>query len=94
MKQITSETTPTTLRRSVSLNDHVPFVDLRAAAEELRQALATAAARTIESGAYVGGQEVAAFEAAWGLYCSTAHCVGTGNGLDALRRLPIWRMTH
>jgi dTDP-3-amino-3,4,6-trideoxy-alpha-D-glucose transaminase len=35
-------------------------------------------------GQYVGGEELAAFEHEWARYCGAGHCVGTGNGLDAL----------
>jgi dTDP-3-amino-2,3,6-trideoxy-4-keto-D-glucose/dTDP-3-amino-3,4,6-trideoxy-alpha-D-glucose/dTDP-2,6-dideoxy-D-kanosamine transaminase len=40
--------------------------------------------RVLESGWYILGAEVAAFERAFAAYCGTAHCVGVGNGTDAL----------
>ena len=33
---------------------------------------------------YIGGREDAAFEKAFAAYCGVRHCVGCGNGLDAL----------
>jgi len=62
----------------------VPFLDLGAAYRELRPQIDAALARVAASGWYVGGPEVAGFEAAWAAYCGAGHCVGTGNGLDAL----------
>jgi dTDP-4-amino-4,6-dideoxygalactose transaminase len=38
----------------------------------------------MESGWYVLGKEVEAFEDEFATYCETKHCVGVGNGLDAL----------
>ena len=36
------------------------------------------------SGCYVGGPEVEAFEGDFAAFCGAAHCIGVGNGLDAL----------
>jgi len=62
----------------------VPFLDLRAAYLELRREIEEAVARVLASGWYVGGPEVDNFEQAFADYCGTKHCVGVGNGLDAL----------
>jgi dTDP-4-amino-4,6-dideoxygalactose transaminase len=62
----------------------VPFLDLGAAYDELREELDDAALRVLHSGWFVLGPEVEAFEAEWAAYCGTDHAVGTGNGLDAL----------
>lgn len=62
----------------------VPFLDLRAAYQELRGEIDAAVARVLDSGWYIGGPEVARFEAAYADHCGAAHCVGAGNGLDAL----------
>lgn len=43
-----------------------------------------AVARVVAGGWYLQGEEVAAFEADYARYIGTAHCVGCGNGLDAL----------
>ena len=43
-----------------------------------------AATRVIDSGWYVLGQEVKAFEQEFAHYCGAQHCVGMANGLDAL----------
>ncbi len=40
--------------------------------------------RVLESGCYILGSEVSAFEAEWGTYLGVAHAVGVGNGTDAI----------
>lgn len=62
----------------------VPFLDLAAAHAELAEEIEAALLRVARSGWYVGGEEVAAFEADFARFCGAAHCVGVGNGLDAL----------
>lgn len=62
----------------------VPFLDLKASYFELKDELDTAYHRVMESGWYVLGQEVTAFEAEFATYCEAKHCIGVGNGLDAL----------
>lgn len=62
----------------------VPFLDLKAPYLELKEELDASYHRVMESGWYVLGQEVAAFESEFAEYCGVNHCVGVGNGLDAL----------
>ena len=62
----------------------IPFSDLGAAFRELQAELNAAAARVLASGWYIGGPEVEQFERAFAEHCDAAHCVGTGNGFDAL----------
>jgi dTDP-4-amino-4,6-dideoxygalactose transaminase len=62
----------------------VPLVDLAAAYRELASEIDAAVARVTASGWYIGGPEVAAFEETYADYCGADHCVGLGNGLDAL----------
>ena len=62
----------------------IPFLDLGAATCELQAEINAAVARVVDSGWYIGGPEVAAFEAEWAAYCGAKHAVGVGNGLDAL----------
>src|SRR4051812_34060042 len=38
----------------------------------------------MQSGRYILGPEVEAFEAEFADYCGVRHCIGVGNGLDAL----------
>jgi dTDP-4-amino-4,6-dideoxygalactose transaminase len=46
--------------------------------------LSAAASKVIESGWYVLGSEVSAFEAEFAQYIGAKHCIGVANGLDAL----------
>lgn len=62
----------------------MPFLDVAAATAECRAEIDAAIARVVDSGRYILGEEVAAFEAEFADYCGTSHCVGVGNGLDAL----------
>ena len=62
----------------------VKFLDLAKMNTQYRQELIDAATRVIDSGWYVLGKEVKAFEQEFALYCGTKHCIGTANGLDAL----------
>ena len=63
---------------------NVPFLDVRAAQDEVRAELDDAWRRVRDSGWYVLGAEVEAFEREWAAYCGARWCVGVGNGLDAL----------
>jgi len=62
----------------------IPFLDLRAATAELREELDAAIATVFDSGRFVLGPEVEAFEHEWASYVGARHAVGVGNGLDAL----------
>ncbi|APG03132.1 aminotransferase [Luteibacter rhizovicinus DSM 16549] len=62
----------------------VSFLDVRAINARHADELKAAAARVIDSGWYVLGEEVAAFEAEFAQWCGLPHAVGVGNGLDAL----------
>jgi dTDP-4-amino-4,6-dideoxygalactose transaminase len=68
---------------SMSLMD-VPFLSLREINARHADELKAAAARVIDSGWYVLGQEVTAFEQEFAEYCGVRHAIGVGNGLDAL----------
>ena len=61
-----------------------PFLDLGAVHQELREELETTFRRVVDSGRYILGKEVEAFEEEYAAYCDTKYCVGTANGLDAL----------
>ena len=62
----------------------VPFLDLKAPYRELREEMDAAARRVLESGWFILGAEVEAFEREFAEYCGAKHCVGVANGLDAL----------
>ncbi len=53
----------------------------------LRRALDDAYRRVMDSGWFIKGPELEAFEAAFANYCGAEYCVGVSNGLDGLRLL-------
>jgi dTDP-4-amino-4,6-dideoxygalactose transaminase len=63
----------------------IPFLDLGAAYRELKEPIDEAVARVLASGWYIQGPELSAFEEQFADYCEAEFCIGTGNGLDALR---------
>jgi dTDP-4-amino-4,6-dideoxygalactose transaminase len=62
----------------------VPFLSLKDVNARYADALKAAAARVIDSGWYVLGEELAAFEHEFAAWCGVRHAVGVGNGMDAL----------
>lgn len=62
----------------------IPFLDLGATYAELHDEFDDAYQRVMNSGWYVLGNEVAAFEAEWATFTEAEHCIGVGNGFDAL----------
>jgi len=58
--------------------------DFKAEPAELRSAMVAASLRVFESGWYVLGPEVQAFEARWAQACGIEHALGVANGLDAI----------
>ncbi|MDD2272284.1 MAG: DegT/DnrJ/EryC1/StrS family aminotransferase [Desulfuromonadaceae bacterium] len=62
----------------------IPFLNLKSPYIELKEELDAAYQRVMESGWYILGNEVEAFESEFAAYCEAKHCVGVGNGLEAL----------
>jgi dTDP-3-amino-3,4,6-trideoxy-alpha-D-glucose transaminase len=65
----------------------VPFLDLPAAYDELRDELDAAWHRVASTGRAVLGAELAAFESEFAQFCGAGHAVGVASGLDALHLL-------
>ncbi len=63
----------------------VPFLELRDTYIEIKDELDDAYRRVMDSGWYILGEEVKTFEREFAAYCGTKHCVGVGNGLEALQ---------
>lgn len=62
----------------------VPFLELLPTYRELQLEMDAAYHRVMESGWYLLGQELEAFETEFARFCGAKQCVGCGNGLDAL----------
>lgn len=60
------------------------YFDLQRYTAQHHEQLQEAVRRVVDSGWYLLGNEVNAFEKAYAQYIGTAHCVACGNGLDAL----------
>jgi dTDP-4-amino-4,6-dideoxygalactose transaminase len=63
----------------------VPFLELAPTYAELKAEIDAAIQRVLSKGWYILGEEVAAFEREFADYVGAGHCVGVGNGLEALR---------
>jgi dTDP-4-amino-4,6-dideoxygalactose transaminase len=63
----------------------VKFLDVKKITESFQPEIGRVVQRVLESGFYIRGEEVRRFEAAYTSFTGTTHCVGTGNGFDALR---------
>lgn len=70
----------------------IPFLDLKALNAQYRDELIAATTRVIDSGWYIQGTEVKAFEEEFADYCGSKYCIGVANGLDALTlTLRAWK---
>jgi len=63
----------------------VQFLDMKSQYLALKSEMDAAYARVMESGWYILGGEVEAFEQEFAAYLGAKHCIGIGNGLEALQ---------
>ena len=66
------------------MSTSVPFFSLTPSTRNLRDELLAATERVLDSGMFIMGPELLAFEAEFAAQCGSSHAVGVGNGLDAL----------
>jgi dTDP-4-amino-4,6-dideoxygalactose transaminase len=69
----------------MSENKGIPFLDLVAPHAELKEELFGIFRTALETAGFIGGPMVQGFEQDFAKYCDAQHCVGVGNGTDALR---------
>jgi dTDP-4-amino-4,6-dideoxygalactose transaminase len=62
----------------------IPFLDLKAAYAELKAEIDEATSRVLQSGWYLLGNELEAFESEFAAYTESRHCAGVANGLEGL----------
>jgi dTDP-4-amino-4,6-dideoxygalactose transaminase len=62
----------------------IQFLDLKKINEPYEAAFQEKLKVVLEKGWYILGNEVKAFETNFATYCGTKHCIGVGNGFDAL----------
>ncbi len=65
----------------------VPFLDISHLHQVIRPSLDKAYSRVMDSGWFIMGPELEAFESEFADYCDVKHCVGVGNGLEAIHLL-------
>jgi len=63
---------------------NIPFVDLRAQYETIRDEIDKNISDVILKSAFIGGPYLEKFESEFAAFCNVDHCVGVGNGTDAL----------
>jgi dTDP-4-amino-4,6-dideoxygalactose transaminase len=69
----------------------VPFLDLKLQYQSIREEIAGAVQRVLESSQYILGPEVTAFEEAFALAHGATHGIATNNGTSALH-LALWAL--
>ena len=62
----------------------IPFVDLKAQYASIKGEIDQAISDVIASSAFIGGPFVKAFESSFAAFSGAKHCIGVGNGTDAL----------
>jgi dTDP-4-amino-4,6-dideoxygalactose transaminase len=62
----------------------IPLVDLKAQYDSIKDELDSAIHRVVQSGQFILGPEVKAFEEEMAAYCGTKYAVGVASGTDAL----------
>lgn len=65
----------------------IPFLDLSLSHQLLRTDFDEAFRRVVNSGWFVIGPELESFESEFASYCDVEHCIGVGNGLEAIHLL-------
>lgn len=75
---------PTAAEPVIDLTEPIRFLDLAADHAEIRSVLDMAWDDVVSTGAFIGGQAVDTFEAAFAGYQGAEYCVGVANGTDAL----------
>lgn len=63
----------------------IPFLDLKAINKRFETQFQKRFQQFLDSGYYILGNQVKEFEETFANYCGVKHCIGVGNGLDALR---------
>jgi dTDP-4-amino-4,6-dideoxygalactose transaminase len=70
------------MQEVISMN--VPLVDLNSQYASIKGEIDRVVADVLTTSAFIGGTRLQAFEAAFAKACGVNHCVGVGNGTDAL----------
>ncbi len=68
----------------MAVKTSIPLVNLQRQAQTYRDAFQASFTDLLDRADFIGGAAVTQFEQAFAQYCWTQHCVGVGNGTDAL----------
>ncbi|MFX0194933.1 MAG: DegT/DnrJ/EryC1/StrS family aminotransferase [Candidatus Hodarchaeota archaeon] len=63
---------------------NIPLVDLKKQYSSIKSEIDRSIHDVITSAAFIGGPFVKSFEEAFARFCNVKHCIGVGNGTDAL----------
>lgn len=63
---------------------NVPFLDLKPVHDPIKVDLENCFKNVLAASHYIMGSELSSFESEFASYCGAKHCIGVGNGLDAL----------
>jgi len=63
----------------------IPFIDLKHINSRFQKEFELTFTNSLEKSYFILGEEVSKFENNFAKFCGTTHCIGVGNGLDALR---------
>ncbi len=63
----------------------IPFIDIKKINLRFKDRFEVMFSEFLNSGHYILGNQASLFEEEYAAYCGTTYCIGTGNGLDALR---------
>ncbi len=84
--------------KDADADNHIPYLDMKALTESFQPRLNDEIESVINTAHYIHGAAVKQFETSFATFCGTKHCVGVGNGLEALtlvlrsyKRLRGWK---
>lgn len=63
----------------------IKFLDLQKVTSSFEPELSSAIGHVLKKGWFILGEETSSFESEYAAFIGTRHCIGTANGLDALR---------
>ena len=64
---------------------YIPFLSLKKITESFEPTLSQKINEVVKNGWYIHGEECKAFEKEFAEFCGVNHCIGVGNGLEALK---------
>ena len=64
---------------------HIPFLSLQKITESFEPSLSEKINEVVKKGWYIHGEECKVFEKNFAQFCGVKHCIGVGNGLEALK---------